>query len=445
MPSRRAVLAAPLVAALAPVAAGAAAAVAPQAGEWLTAAGGLTAWRHSPRPLGGERERWRVHLAGGVPGAPAISRGTVVAASYGGDVVAVDLRTGVERWRRTLPAAVYGDSITVVGARELGSYAGPAISGDRVLVATDRMYCLDVRTGRSLWVARPLGTADSDDYFWGAPVVVGSLVLAGSGSGSELARARGHVSAYDLRTGRLAWSTPMVPVGGNGGGVLAPVTVDARRGSVYAATGSPYSTVDGPNPGTCALVELELRTGAVRWVDQLHAHDTQGLDLNSAPVLVGDVVAVTGKDGVHAWDRVRRRRLWARALAPAEIAPGAGANPASGSEGGPLACDGRSLYTLANSGPAAVAAALDPRTGAVRWTARLPGITTAAPVVAGDVLWAATVSSLLVGLRTADGSVAAAIPLREPSSGAPALGGGCLVVGTGAAPYFPGESVVCIG
>ena len=43
------------------------------------------------------------------------------------------------------------------------------------------------RSGRS----DPLRTSSSDDYFWGPPVVIGGLVLVGSGSGAELPTARG--------------------------------------------------------------------------------------------------------------------------------------------------------------------------------------------------------------------------------------------------------------
>ena len=111
----------------------------------------------------------------------------------------------------------------------LGFFGGCAVHDGRVLVASDRLRCLRLRDGALLWEAEPLRQPGGDDYFWGAPVIACGLVLAGSGAGSEAAATRGRVSAYRLADGVLRWSTPLVPEGGNGGGVLSPVSVDLAR------------------------------------------------------------------------------------------------------------------------------------------------------------------------------------------------------------------------
>ncbi|HWI71303.1 MAG TPA: PQQ-binding-like beta-propeller repeat protein [Baekduia sp.] len=272
-------------------------------------------------------------------------------------------------------------------------------------------------------------------------------MLVGSGSGSEEPRARGRLSAYDLRTGRLRWSTATVPEGANGGGVICSPTVDLRRGRVYVTTGAPYAAVDGPNPGTCSLLELRLADGAVTWADQVHVHDTRGLDLNGAAVLLGDRAFATAKDGVHGWDRALRRRVWHTQLTPESQTPGGPSGPTDGPELGPLATDGRRLYALSNDGArgVAVAAALDPRDGRVLWRAELPGLVFAAPALAGNALWTATASGSLHALRTVDGAPLAAVDLGEPSAGAVSAAAGVVLAGTGAAPDLPGESLVCVG
>jgi outer membrane protein assembly factor BamB len=426
------------------------AAAPPRYGDWPMTGRDLRARRWTRDAVEGLDEQWRLRLAGGVPGAPAVAGSRVFAASYGGEVVAADLRTGREVWRVQLPLASYGDSITVVGSREQGCYAGPAVAGERVIVAWDRVRCLHARTGDTLWESPALRTEESDDYFWGAPVIAGDTVLVGSGSGSELPRARGKVTAYGLHDGRLLWSTATVPEGGNGGGLIGPVSVDAGRGVVYAVTGSPYERVDGPNPGTCALLELDLAAGAIRWQDQVHEADDRGFDFNSAPVLAGRRLFATAKDGVYAWDRLDHRRLWHRQLTPAQVAPalGTAAGPTDGPEGGPIAADADHVYALSNDAARASfrAAALDPATGAVVWERDLPGLAFAAPIVAGRTLYMASAAGVLHALKTRDGSDAARPALlREPSSGAPAAARGRLVVGTGAAPYLPGDSLVCLG
>src|SRR4029078_3207568 len=100
-------------------------------------------------------------------------------------------------------------------------------------------------TGRTLWQSKPLRTSSSDDYFWGPPVVARGLVLVGSCSGAELPTARGRLSAYSLRDGSLVWSTATVPAAANGGGIIAPASVDFRASLRYVATRSPHRSRHG--------------------------------------------------------------------------------------------------------------------------------------------------------------------------------------------------------
>ncbi|HTI32461.1 MAG TPA: PQQ-binding-like beta-propeller repeat protein, partial [Miltoncostaea sp.] len=416
----------------------------PARDAWPQVAHDLAATRAVPTPPAATAAvRWRVPLLGGMTAPPAVVGGRVVAASLGGEVAVFDLADGRERWRRRFDPAVHGSGD---GAVSLGFFGGPAVQGDRILVASDRVRCLRLHDGAVVWEADPLRPPDGDDYFWGAPVVAAGLVIAGSGAGSESTATRGRVSAYRLADGALRWSTPMVPEGGNGGGVLGPVSVDRARGAVLAGTGAPYVAVPGADPGTCSLVELALADGRVRWSDQLHPADELGLDVNSAPVLTRRTIAVTAKDGVWAWDRASRTRLWRRPLTPATPAEGGTAGPVNGPEGGPIATDGRSFYVLSNDGDAghSVAAALDARTGAVRWRTDLGGLTFAAPALAGDVLCATTASGDLEVLAARDGRSIARIPLGGPSAGAVAAAHGRVVFGVGAEPFLPGGELLCV-
>jgi outer membrane protein assembly factor BamB len=414
-----------------------------ETGSWRLPAHDLRATRMGVQ-LSGVGRRWRNTLAGGVPGAPAIVGSRVFAASLGGVVAEFELGSGTERWRRSLGTAVYG---TGDQARQLGFFGGVAVADGRVIAASDRVFCLDDTSGRTLWSSKPLRTATSDDYFWGPPVIAGGLVLVGSGSGSELPTARGRLTAYSLRDGRLVWSTPMVPEGANGGGVIAPASVDRRAGIVYVATGSPYQAVAGDNPGTCSLVALRLRDGSITWVDQVHKGDTHGFDFNSAPVIIGRLLVAANKDGFHAWDRVARRRLWHRQITPALSGGGTTAGPTDGPEGGPVATDGRRVYVLSNdaAGEGCVAAALEPSSGRPVWRRELPSFCFAAPAVAGDRVCTAGADGMLRLLSARNGRVATKVGLGDPSTCPPAAAHGRLVVGTGSAPFLPGTSLICIG
>lgn len=379
-----------------------------------------------------------------MPGAAALVGGIAVAASLGGDVGAFALADGKPRWRRGFGTATYGSG---VDARELGFFGGVAVNSGHAVVASDRVRCLNAHTGATIWTAAPIRTAESDDYFWGPPTIAGGVVIVGSGSGGELPTARGRVTAYRLTDGAKLWSTPMTPAGGEGGGVLAPATVDRGAGLVYVCTGSSYGTPVGSAPGTCSLVALHLATGAVAWRDQVYPGDVHGFDFNSAPALVGPrLLVLANKDGFCAWDRVARRRLWHRKLTPSTDSSGA-AGPTTGPEGGPVATDGRRVYVLSNDndGGTCLAAALEPSTGRVIWRHRLPSFSFTANAVGGDRVFASCTDGELRVLDATTGRMVTAASLGNPTTAPPAITRLSVVVGTGAAPFLPGEQLVCLG
>ena len=416
-----------------------AATFAPADEPWLLPAHDLAASRAAGVAVGEVSERWRAHLAGGITGAPLISRDHVLAASFGGDVGAFDLSTGQQLWLRSLGTATYA------GNRELGFFGGPAVRGDRIVVASDHAQCLDARTGATIWQADPLRPPGGDDYFWAQPAIADGIVLLGSGSGSEDEPTRGRLTAYSLEGGSLLWSTPMVPPGGNGGGILGQPTVDLRRRRVYVATGAPYVPQPGTEPGTDSLVELRLDDGEIVWADQVHVGDQLGLDLNSSPVLAGDLVVVAGKDGFRAWNRASGIRLWHVQITPATPSPGQPAGPTSGPEGGPIAFDGRRIYGLSNDAAAGtcVAVALDPGSGTVLWQSVLPAFSFAAPAVGDDAVAVPGSDGTLRLLAPEDGKLLSELSLLEPSSGAPSITRRRVLIGTGAGQFLPGDSLIC--
>ena len=173
----------------------------PADGDWRLPAHDLEGTRAADRGPRGLAIRWRQPVAGGITGAPLILDDLAVAASLGAEVAAFDLDDGAERWRRAFEPAVYGSGD---GQVSLGFFGGAAACGRRLVMASDRVRCLDLRDGSTLWEAEPLRGPSDDDYFWGPPVIAAGLVLLGSGAGSEATATRGRVSAYDLHDGSLA-------------------------------------------------------------------------------------------------------------------------------------------------------------------------------------------------------------------------------------------------
>jgi outer membrane protein assembly factor BamB len=410
---------------------------------WTLPAHDLAATRHA-LAAPGLRHRWSARFPGGVPASAAIDGGVVYAAGARGAVAAIRLGDGHQLWRRELGTFGYGSG---EGQRQLGFFSGVAVTADAVIVASETVQSLDRKTGRTLWQAAPLRTKTSDDYFWGPPTVVGERILVGSGSGGEVPTARGKLSAYRLEDGGLLWSTPTVPEGANGGGILAPASVDHAAGLAYVATGAPYEAVKGSNPGTCSLIAMRLADGAIVWKDQIFPADRKGFDFNSAPVIVGGLLVATNKDGIFAWDRKRHRRAWHRRITDPLAGGAEAAGPTGGPEGGPIATDGRRIYVLSNDlvSEGCVAAALSPRDGRVLWRTSIPAPTFAAPALGAGRLHVAGSDGTLRVLDGQSGRIVARASLGGASSAAPAIGAGRLVVGTGAAPYIPGDALVCLG
>jgi len=185
-----------------------------------------------------------------------------------------------------------------------------------------------------------------------------SLVILGSSPGESFMSAPGWIRAYNVVTGKLAWTFHTIPQPGEFGYDTWPkdaykyvggvncwgeMTVDEKRGIVYIPLGSPTYDYYGADRlgsglfGDC-LVALDARTGKRIWHHQLVHHDLWDYDFSAAPQLVTvthdgkqiDAVAVAGKNGfLFAFDRVSGDPLWPieeRPVPPSDV-PGEKAWP----------------------------------------------------------------------------------------------------------------------
>lgn len=98
---------------------------------------------------------------------PIISGGIVYIISHGGQMVAIDLKTGSRVWQR-----------------ELGGIRSPALIGDSIFLVTNDadLVCVKKTTGQIHWAtALPKVDSEKRPILWAGPIVAGdSLVLAGS-------------------------------------------------------------------------------------------------------------------------------------------------------------------------------------------------------------------------------------------------------------------------
>ena len=166
-----------------------------------------------------------------------------------------------------------------------------------------------------------------------------NLLLLGSAPGENYMSGPGHLRAYDVVTGKLAWTFHTIPHPGEEGyetwpkdaykyigGVNAwgEISIDAERGIAYYPLGSPtYDYYGGDRIGSNlygnCLLALDTRTGKRLWHFQTVHHDLWDYDVSAAPQLITvnhdgkkiDAVAIAVKNGfMFVFDRVTGKSLW---------------------------------------------------------------------------------------------------------------------------------------
>ena len=224
---------------------------------------------------------------------------------------------------------------------------------DRRIFATyrDQLWCLNAKTGTPVEAFGSKGVIDLKENFdhdmtnltfkHTSPVVVYRDVVITGGGGGEgpYPEAPGHIRGYDARTGERRWIFHTVPKPGEfghdtwagdswkytgGTNCWAGMSVDLKRGIVYAGIGSPSFDYWGGNRagdnlfGNCVLA-LEALTGRRKWHYQTAHHDVWDYDLAAQPALVtirqggrriDAVVQVTKQSFVFFLDRETGKPLF---------------------------------------------------------------------------------------------------------------------------------------
>lgn len=137
-------------------------------------------------------------------------------------------------------------------------------------------------------------------------VIYNDLIIIGSRVHEGPLAAPGHIRAFNVKTGELAWVFHTIPQPGElgydtwppdawkkigGANCWSGMTVDFERGLVFASTGSASFDFYGGNRkgqnlfANCVLA-LDAKTGKRKWHFQTTHHDLWDRDLPTAPVLV---------------------------------------------------------------------------------------------------------------------------------------------------------------
>jgi quinoprotein glucose dehydrogenase len=137
-------------------------------------------------------------------------------------------------------------------------------------------------------------------------IIYKDLLIQGTALGEGYDAAPGFVRAYNVRTGKIAWTFNTIPQPGEfgydtwdkdsykeagGTNAWAGMSVDEEKGMVFVPLGSPAFDFYGGNRkgtnlfGNC-IVALDAQTGERRWHYQLVHHDLWDYDLPAPPTLV---------------------------------------------------------------------------------------------------------------------------------------------------------------
>ena len=161
------------------------------------------------------------------------------------------------------------------------------------------IVALNAKTGAPVWTTSVIGAgtygdatgAESEPFtqYYDVPDTNGILLSAPNGGESPF---RGHVDAFDAKTGKLLWRTwnlpdptqvPYILCWGNpaeaatgGAAVWSIPAVDPQLGRSSTAPGNPFPET-GRSPGwslwTETIMAVNWKTGALKWFFQMTHHD----------------------------------------------------------------------------------------------------------------------------------------------------------------------------
>jgi quinohemoprotein ethanol dehydrogenase len=251
------------------------------------------------------------YAAAGVESAPIEIGGTMYVPTPEG-VAALNALTGAIKWQfNGVPNGNPGPfGIAILPARALSTGDGMIFIGQ----ADGSVVALNQTTGKPVWTAQvaSVGVYGTQTAIESNPFTLyanGEVITGINGGDTPL---RGHIDAYNAKTGALIWRFFSLPDTGQfpfiltwanpaeaatgGGAIWSIPAIDTSLNRVYVGTGNAYPYA-GRSPGknlwANSIVSLDLHTGALKWYFQAVHHDEWDMDCPTPPVLFN--ASINGK------------------------------------------------------------------------------------------------------------------------------------------------------
>jgi quinoprotein glucose dehydrogenase len=275
---------------------------------------------------------------------PLVIDGKMYVVGENNFIYALDAATGKQLWVHPVEGRPTN--------RGFNYWESPDRSDQRLIFAADSyLQEINLKTGLTINTFGNDGRVNLREGLGRDPKTIGdvqsgtpgrvfeNLIILGSAPGEMYGSPPGDIRAYDVKTGKLAWTFHTIPHPGEFGYETWPkdawkyiggvntwggVTVDEKRGIAYFPLGSPTYDLYGADRiganlyGNC-LLALDARSGKRLWHFQFVHHDLWDYDLTASPNLLTvkhngknvDIIAQATKFGfLYVLDRLTGKPLW---------------------------------------------------------------------------------------------------------------------------------------
>jgi alcohol dehydrogenase (cytochrome c) len=233
----------------------------------------------------------------GLGATPIVVDGIMYLLAPNNHLFALDAATGKQIWSlaREVPSGILGG---------LGSSTGLAMGFGLLFEGTrdNHLVAVDAKTGHEVWDVQIEDYRQCKCTTSFTPILAGDKVVVGARG--DVAH-RGYISAYDAKTGKLAWRFYVIPAPGEpgndswpkeiwnfgGGSTWLGGSYDPELNLVYWGVGNPEPILNadarpGANLYTDSVVAIDAATGKLKWYFQENPNDSLDYDAAPEPTLI---------------------------------------------------------------------------------------------------------------------------------------------------------------